>query len=150
MFRVGKRPHHCYRIFLIGLLYNGRHMSPSKMPFPWGSRPHLWIHMSQVIDKNGISIGTAVFAQLTCVQPNTDRQTNKQTRTDHTTCNICSNRPHLRSAGRLCYLKIQMHPRSQQMLNFSFGSVLLSSRPRSEGWPLHGRTFSINLCPLSL
>ena len=28
-------------------------------------------------------------------------------------------------------------------------SVLFLSRPRSEGWPHHGRTFSIYLCPLS-
>ena len=28
-------------------------------------------------------------------------------------------------------------------------SVLFFSRPRSEGWPHHGRTFSIYLCPLS-
>jgi len=28
-------------------------------------------------------------------------------------------------------------------------SVLFVSRPRSEGWPHHGRTFSIYLCPLS-
>jgi len=29
------------------------------------------------------------------------------------------------------------------------GSVLFFSRPRSEGWPHHGRTFSIYLCPLT-
>ena len=28
-------------------------------------------------------------------------------------------------------------------------SVLFFSRPRSDGWPHHGRTFSIFLCPLS-
>jgi len=28
-------------------------------------------------------------------------------------------------------------------------SVLFLSHPRSEGWPHHGRTFSIYLCPLS-
>jgi len=28
-------------------------------------------------------------------------------------------------------------------------TVLFFSRPRSEGWPHHGRTFSIYLCPLS-
>ena len=27
-------------------------------------------------------------------------------------------------------------------------NVLFFSRPRSEGWPHHGRTFSIYLCPL--
>ena len=30
-----------------------------------------------------------------------------------------------------------------------FGSVLFFSRPRSEGWPHHRRTFSIYPCPLS-
>ena len=29
------------------------------------------------------------------------------------------------------------------------GSVLFFSRPRSDGWPHHGRTFSIYPCPLS-
>ena len=28
-------------------------------------------------------------------------------------------------------------------------SVMFFSRPRSEGWPRHGRTFSIYLCPLT-
>ena len=28
-------------------------------------------------------------------------------------------------------------------------SVLFFSRPRFEGWPHHGRTFSIYVCPLS-
>ena len=32
----------------------------------------------------------------------------------------------------------------------SFGSIVLFfSRPRSEGWPHHGRTFSIHIWPLS-
>jgi len=34
-------------------------------------------------------------------------------------------------------------------LSGSFCSVLFFSRPRSEGWPHHGRTFSIYPCPLS-
>ena len=34
-------------------------------------------------------------------------------------------------------------------LNDTICSVLFFSRPRSEGWPHHGRTFSIYLCPLS-
>jgi len=29
-------------------------------------------------------------------------------------------------------------------------TILSFSRPRSEGWPHHGRTFSIYLCPLSI
>jgi len=39
----------------------------------------------------------------------------------------------------------------EEFCHFSSGktlSVLFSSRPRSQGWPHHGRTFSI--CPLSL
>jgi len=31
----------------------------------------------------------------------------------------------------------------------SYGCVQFFSRPGSEGWPHHGRTFSIYLCPLS-
>ena len=31
----------------------------------------------------------------------------------------------------------------------AYHAVLFFSRPRSEGWPHHGRTFSIYLCPLS-
>ena len=33
--------------------------------------------------------------------------------------------------------------------NGRVGTVLFFSRSRSEGWPRHGRTFSIYLCPLS-
>ena len=36
--------------------------------------------------------------------------------------------------------------RGRQMQVFLF---LFLSRPRSEGWPHHGRTFSIYPCPLS-
>jgi len=44
---------------------------------------------------NGISIGSAVFAQLTIVADRTtDRQTNK---TDGRCYSICNNRPHLHS-----------------------------------------------------
>jgi len=32
---------------------------------------------------------------------------------------------------------------------YAHGSVLFLSRPRSDGWPHHGRTFSIYLYPLS-
>ena len=51
-----------------------------------------WTHMSQhhPTPNNGISIGSAVFAQLTRV-PNTQTDKHK----DHATCDICSNRPHL-------------------------------------------------------
>ena len=39
-------------------------------------------------------------------------------------------------------LQIPLHVRM-------FCSVLFFSRPRSEGWPHHGRTVSIYLCPLA-
>ena len=35
------------------------------------------------------------------------------------------------------------------LLDIHISSVLFFSRPQSEGWPHHGRTFSIYLCPLS-
>ena len=35
------------------------------------------------------------------------------------------------------------------IIQLSMSSVLFFSRPRSEGWPHHGRTFSIYPCPLS-
>ena len=35
------------------------------------------------------------------------------------------------------------------LYHFTCCSVLFFSRPRSEGWPHHGRTFSIYPCPLS-
>ena len=40
------------------------------------------------------------------------------------------------------------HRRSLKMEQFA-SSVLFCSRPRSEGWPHHGRIFSIYPCPLS-
>ena len=62
-----------------------RRMPPQKCPI-WCLVP--WTHMNQ--PPNGIWIGSAVFAQLTRVaNTRTDRQT------DHATCDICNNRPHL-------------------------------------------------------
>jgi len=45
----------------------------------------------------------------------------------------------------------QLHPRRRfaySLYNF-YWAVLFFSRPRSEGWPHNGRTFSIYPCPLS-
>ena len=39
--------------------------------------------------------------------------------------------------------------RSTEALAYCSSSSVLFSRPRSEGWPHHGRTFSIYPCPLS-
>jgi len=50
---------------------------------------------------NGISIGSAVFAQLFRV---TNTQTDRHTHTDHATCEVCSNKSHLRTACRRCGL----------------------------------------------
>jgi len=44
---------------------------------------------------------------------------------------------------------ITMTPTSSVLLTVTHCSVLFLSRPRSEGWPHHGLTFSINPCPLS-
>jgi len=56
----------------------GRHMSPSQVLLPAEvSGPHVirvFVRLRRVSPTNGISIGSAVFAQLTRV-PNTDRQT---------------------------------------------------------------------------
>ena len=48
----------------------------------------------------------------------------------------------------LSYLSLSGRRRNKRHGCF-FGSVLFLSRPRSEGWPHHGRTFSIYPCPLS-
>jgi len=38
-------------------------------------------------------------------------------------------------------------PRIWRLSSYTFASVLFFGSPRSEGWPHHGRTFSIHLCP---
>ena len=38
----------------------------------------------------------------------------------------------------------------QYLLIYHKNSVLFFSRHHSEGWPHHGRTFSVYLCPLSI
>ena len=45
--------------------------------------------------------------------------------------------------------KQYMHSIQFQFIDNQFCSVLFFSSPRSEGWPHHGRTFSIYPCPLS-
>ena len=44
---------------------------------------------------------------------------------------------------------IWLRSRLHRLIGLIICSVLFFSRPRSEGWPHHGRTFSIYLCPLS-
>ena len=60
--------------------------SPQNCPFPWGiwSPSNTWFPgPTPVLNVNGISIGSAVFARLTSV---TDRQTDRQT--DHSTLSV--------------------------------------------------------------
>ena len=65
----------------VPILYNGPPVPPSKLPLAMGgSGPHsnTWFPgPTQVLNPNGISIGSAVFAGLTSVtdRPVTDRQT---------------------------------------------------------------------------
>jgi len=79
------------------ILYSGTPLPPSKLPLPCdsggskeplldgGSDPHLIMVLSlpRVLNPNGISIGSAVFAWLTIM---TDRQTDRQT--DHATWSV--------------------------------------------------------------
>ena len=80
----------------------------------------------------------------------------------HSTCR--SHRSHQRScswwlsavaAGIVSNLStVHRPPRTVRVLKLVNGGdayicCVLFSRPRSEGWPHHGRTFSIYLCPLS-
>ena len=56
--------------------------------------------------------------------------------------------------GNMLTLQKRLFYLSIFILFYTFGwlmfcSVLFFSRPRSEGWPHHGRTFCIYLCPLS-
>jgi len=53
-----------------------------------------WAHPTQVLNSNGISIGSAVFAGLTSV---TDRQTDRQT--DHATRSLTIDRIYVRSTA---------------------------------------------------
>jgi len=62
---------------------------PSKLPFPWGSGPPSNTWPTRVLNPNGISISSAVFAGLTSV---TDRPTDRQT--DHVTRSV--------TIGRIC------------------------------------------------
>jgi len=71
-------------------LYNGTPLSPSKLPLPMGgSEPpsNTWFPgPTQVLNPNGISISSAVLAELTSV---TDRQTNRPR------YSVGNNRPHM-------------------------------------------------------
>jgi len=47
---------------------------------------------------------------------------------------------------RCCVLKESENIKAETNFN---DSVLFLTRPRSDGWSHHGRTFSIYLCPMS-
>ena len=92
------------RVFLYFII--GHPFPPYKFPLPMGDLdPHL-IHgffwPTRVLNPNGISIGAAVFAELTSV---TDRQTCRPTDrpTDHATRSV--------AIGRI-YVRIVMRPKS--------------------------------------
>jgi len=64
----------------VPILYSEMPLPPSKLPFPWGnldSHVFAWFPgPTQVLNPNGISMGSAVFAGLTTVMRQTeDRQT---------------------------------------------------------------------------
>jgi len=65
---------------------------PKNCPFAWGSRPppsNRWfLGPTRVLNPNGISIGSVIFARLTTVA---DQQT------DHAILGLYNNRPHLRT-----------------------------------------------------
>ena len=77
----------------------GRPFSPKNLPFPWG----IWTPSNtsfpgptQVLNPNGSSIGSAVFARLTSVTGRpTDRETDRQNDRPH--YSVGKNRPHLRT-----------------------------------------------------
>jgi len=70
----------------------GRPFPPQNCPFPWGSEPTYMVPGPiSALNPNGISITSAVFAELTSV---TDRPTNRPK--DHTTQSVTIDRPHLR------------------------------------------------------
>ena len=82
--------------------YNGS-ACPPQVPLPLGIWINIhytvpWAHTS--LSPNSISIGSAIFAPTAhlCAQ-HTDRHT------EHATYDICSNRPHLRTACTPCSLK---------------------------------------------
>jgi len=67
--------------------------------FPWrasGPPSNTWFFSTHVnqLHPNGISIGSAVFAQLSRM-PNQHTHTHTHRQTDHATRDNCSNRPHL-------------------------------------------------------
>jgi len=76
----------------------GRPFSPKNLPLPMGgSEPpsNTWsLGPTQVLNPNGISIGSAVFAGLSSV---TDRQTDRQS--DHATRSLTIDRIYVRSTA---------------------------------------------------
>ena len=83
----------------VTILHNGTPLSSLKIVHSHGgSGPpsNTWLpRLTRVLNPNGISIGSAVFAQLTSV---TDRQTFRQT--DRPRYSVGNNRPHLRYVVR--------------------------------------------------
>ena len=79
-------------------MYNGTPLSSLKIPRPMGELDppsNTWFSgPTRVLNPNGISIGSAVFAGLTSV---TDRLTDRPT--DHATRSVAIGRMYLRSAA---------------------------------------------------
>jgi len=91
---------HCFLVYCVSNNINdkgGAYVWTKIVPFHGEISTMVpWTRLSQ--PPNGISISSAVFAQLTRVSnTKTDGHTDWPTykHTDHATCDICSNRPHL-------------------------------------------------------
>jgi len=72
-------------------------ISPQKCPLHWGDQNPRLMHGSLDSHEsaaNGISVGSAIFTQLTRL-PNKQTYTQTDRHTDHATCDICNNMPHL-------------------------------------------------------
>jgi len=66
----------------VPILYNGTSLPPKNYPFPWGiwTPSNTWFPgHTQVLNPNGISINSAVFAGLTNVTDRTDHATRSVT-----------------------------------------------------------------------
>jgi len=118
--------HSCDRYVTIGRQMSFLKSAPSRWEIctpsnTWFLRP-TW-----VIYPNGISIGSAIFAQLTRAQ-HTDRHT-----ADHATCDIRSTRPRLRAACRRCGLKTRC--RFSRLHRDSWRRVISSSNGEAANLP---------------
>ena len=98
-----------------------RYNVPLKNARPVGSGPHLTHCFSDPhgsAPKYGISIGLAIFAQRTRV-PNTHY-------TDHATCDICRNEPHL------SYAYVANNEQQQQQLTCSVPASRMKVAPHPQ------------------